>query len=57
MLSWPETWMSTVNCLAWLVLVAVSVGIMVVLYSKVGYTLWFKRNGDNRLTYQQQVSV
>ena len=56
--SWPaEKWMSTVYCLAWLLLVVASVGIMVVLYSKVVCTLWFKRNGDNRSTCQQQVSV
>ena len=55
--SWPEKWMSTTYCLACLVLVVVSVGIMVVLYSTVVYTLWFKRNENKRINYQQKVSV
>ena len=55
--NWPERWMSTAYCLAWLVLVVVSVGIMVVLYSIVACTLWFKRNGNKGINYQQKVSV
>ncbi|XP_022784180.1 tachykinin-like peptides receptor 86C [Stylophora pistillata] len=52
--SWPEQWMSTTYCLAWLVLVIVAVGIMVVLYSIVVGTLWFKRNENKGINYQQQ---
>ena len=55
--SWPEKWMSTTYCLACLVLVVVSVGIMVVLYSTVVYILWFKRNENKGINYQQKVSV
>ena len=57
MQSWPEKWMITAYCLAWLFLVVVSVVIMIVLYSQVVYTLWFKPNDENPLNYQQQVSI
>ncbi|XP_058963767.1 tachykinin-like peptides receptor 86C [Pocillopora verrucosa] len=55
-LSWPdhEKWMSTAYCLAWLALVVVSVGIMVVLYSIIMCTLWFKCDGNKGINYQQK---
>ena len=57
--SWPdhEKWMSTAYSLAWLVLVVVSVGIMVVLYSIIVCTLWFECDGNKGINYQQKVSV
>ncbi len=41
---------------AWLVVVDLSLLVMVVLYSRVVYTLWFKRDDNNQLTDQQKVS-
>ena len=41
---------------AWLVLIVLTFVLMVVLYSRVVYTLWFKQDNDNQLTYQQKVS-
>lgn len=52
--SWPKRWMITASCLTWLFLIVVSVGIMIVLYSKVVYTLWYKPNDGNPLNYQQR---
>ena len=38
-------------------LVAVSVVIMAVLYSRIVYTLWIKPVGDNQAAFQQRVSA
>ena len=54
---WPAKWMPKAYNLAWDVTVVLSLALMVGLYSRVVYTLWFKRNNDNQLTYQQKVSV
>lgn len=53
----PERWMAMVYSLAWLLLIVLSLVMMVVLYSSVVYTLWFKHDDDNQLTSQQRVSV
>ncbi|KAL9957376.1 hypothetical protein ACROYT_G039007 [Oculina patagonica] len=50
---WPEKWMGKANVLAWEIVVVVTMALMIMLYSKVVYTLWFKRNDKNQLTYQQ----
>ena len=52
----PENWMPdaitvTVDCV-----VLLPLALMVALYSRVVYTLWFKRNDDNQLNQQQRVS-
>ncbi|KAL9957214.1 hypothetical protein ACROYT_G038824 [Oculina patagonica] len=52
-LIWPEL-MRKAYILSWVVLVFISCAVMVGLYSNVAYTLWFKRNDDNQLTFQQQ---
>ncbi|XP_078352672.1 pyroglutamylated RF-amide peptide receptor-like [Oculina patagonica] len=54
MLLWTEDWMPKAYDWMWFVLVALSTVLMVSLYSRVVYTLWFKRNEDNELTYQQR---
>lgn len=54
---WPKDWMAKATSVTWLVMVVLSMALMAVLYSRVVYTLWFKRNDDNQLTHQQQVSV
>ncbi|XP_022784191.1 pyroglutamylated RFamide peptide receptor-like isoform X2 [Stylophora pistillata] len=51
---WPEKWMSSVYCVAWLFLVVASAVTMTVLYSRVIYTLWHHPNDGNPLTYKQQ---
>ena len=50
---WPEEWMNEAYFGTWLVLIVLTLALMVGLYSRVVYTLWFKRNDDN----QQRVSV
>jgi len=55
--SMVEEWMSKAYFLLWSAVVVVTVAIMVGLYSRIVYTLWFKRNPDNQLTFQQRVSI
>ena len=40
----------------WFVFAVLSMALMAGLYTRVVYHLWFKRNDDNQLTYQQRVS-
>lgn len=43
---------------AWLVLLAlIPLIVMTGLYSRVIYTLWFKRNDDNEPAFQQKVGI
>lgn len=53
----PERWMAMAYSLAWLFLIVLSLVMMVVLYSRVVYILWFKHDDGNQLTCQQRVSV
>ena len=41
----------------WSALVVVAIAIMAGLYCRIVYTLWFKRDPDNRFTFQQTVSI
>ncbi|KAL9957377.1 hypothetical protein ACROYT_G039008 [Oculina patagonica] len=51
---WPKKWMEKVyQTLKWNLLTAVALLVMVVLYSRVVYTLWFKHNDGNQLNHQQ----
>ena len=53
---WPEEWMvKTYQTLKWNLLTALTLLVMVVLYSRIVYTLWFKRDDDVQLTRQQIV--
>ena len=54
---WPKEWMLKASFWAWLVLIVLTLTLMIVLYSRVVYTLWFKRDDDNQLSHQQRVSV
>lgn len=54
---WPEKWMLNAYFLAKFAFVVIPLMLMVGSYSRVVYNLWFKRNDDNELTYQQQVSI
>ncbi|KAL9957378.1 hypothetical protein ACROYT_G039009 [Oculina patagonica] len=51
---WPEEWMVKVyQTLKWNLVTAVTLLVMVVLYSRIVYTLWFKSDDGNQLTHQQ----
>ncbi|KAL9957199.1 hypothetical protein ACROYT_G038808 [Oculina patagonica] len=52
--TWPKELMSKTNSLTGLVVVFFSLLLMVVLYSRVVCTLWFKQNDDSHLTHQQK---
>ena len=54
---WPEKWMRKAYSVLWLVFVVLPLVLMVRLYSRVVYTLWFKRCDDNQLPFRQRVSV
>lgn len=54
---WPKKWMSQAFPLTWEIMVIVIMALMVMLYSKVVYTLWIKRNDGSQLTHQEIVSV
>ncbi|KAL9957216.1 hypothetical protein ACROYT_G038826 [Oculina patagonica] len=50
---WPQSWMAQGHSLAWLLYTLLPMMLMIVLYAKVVYTLWFKRNDNSQLTHQQ----
>lgn len=55
---WPKSWMGVANETTWLVLLAIiPLIVMTGLYSKVVYTLWFKRNDGNDLAFRQKVRL
>ncbi|KAL9957299.1 hypothetical protein ACROYT_G038918 [Oculina patagonica] len=52
---WPDEWMGKAYGVAWwLVLGVFPVILMAALYSRVVYTLWFKREGSNETNTRQQ---
>ena len=56
--NWPKSWMGAANETTWLVLLAiVPLIVMAGLYSKVVYTLWFKRNDGQELAFRQKVRL
>lgn len=55
---WPEDWMGKAyTCTAWFVGVFIPLIVMIGLYSRVIYALWFKGNDGNQHTQQQKVSL
>ena len=52
---WPKKWIGEAYTVTRNVIICLCFPLMVGLYSRVVYTLWFKRNDDNQITYQQQV--
>ena len=52
-----EEWLPKAYFFCWAVVVVVAMAIMAGLYCRIVYTLWFKRDPDNQLTYQQTVST
>lgn len=53
--NYAEKWVAKAYFLTWFAYVFTASAVMVGFYSRVVYTLWFQRNDDNELTYQQQV--
>ena len=52
----PEEWMDQTYSLAWFLVIAfLPVSLMVALYSRIVYTLWFKRTSPSNSTHRQQV--
>ncbi|XP_022805054.1 neuropeptide FF receptor 2-like [Stylophora pistillata] len=52
---WPAEWMGKAFAITWWLVLGVSpVSIMLVLYSRVVYTLWFKQNASTEQTNMQQ---
>lgn len=55
-LVFPGEWMGKAFSVVWfLVFGGLPIPLMAVLYSTVVYDLWFTRNQQNELSYQQQV--
>ena len=53
----PDAWMGQAYSVAWFVGVFIPLIVMIGLYSRVVYALWFKGNDGNQLTQQQKVSL
>ena len=43
--------------LFWTIIVVAAMVLMAGLYSRIVYALWFKREPENQLTFQQRVSI
>lgn len=54
--TWPEKWMFQAHTLFIDTVVFGPLLLIVVLYSRVVYSLWFKRNNGQPVTHQQRVS-
>ena len=52
----PEEWMGKAYSLTWFLVFGIfPVSLMTTVYSRVVYTLWFKREESNEYNYRQQV--
>lgn len=57
-LAFTEEWMGKAYSVVWfLVFGGLPIPLMAALYSTVVYNLWFKRNDQNELSYQQKVKA
>jgi len=54
---WPEDWMGKAYSVAWFVGVFIPLIVMIGLYFRVVYALWFKGSNGSQLTQQQKVSL
>ena len=52
-----EDWIPKAYDLLWSTMVGLAVVLMAGLYSRIVYTLWFKRDPENEITFQQRVSI
>lgn len=57
-LAFSKEWMGKAYSVVWfLVFAGLPIPLMAILYSTVVYNLWFKRNDQSTLTYQQKVQA
>ena len=54
--TWPKAWMKAFIMIL-TVVVGVSLVLMITLYSRVVYTLWFQRKDEHKLNTQQKVGM
>ena len=52
-----EEWLRRAFFLFFSAIVVAAMVMMAGLYSRIVYTLWFKRDQENQLTFQQRVSI
>ena len=52
-----EEWLLKADILLWTAIVVAALALMAGLYSRIVYTLWFKRVPENQLPFQQRVSI
>jgi len=52
-----EAWLQKASFLLWSVIVVAAMVLMAGLYFRIVYTLWFKRDPENQLAFQQMVST
>ncbi|XP_078349143.1 pyroglutamylated RF-amide peptide receptor-like [Oculina patagonica] len=52
--TWPEQWMVMAYNVTWDIIIALPLLLMVVLYSRVVYSLWLKRDDSYQLNVQQE---
>ena len=52
-----EKWLRRAFFLFFSAIVVAAMVMMAGLYSRIVYTLWFKRDQENQLTFQQRVSI
>ena len=52
-----DEWVPKAYYVFWSAIVVVPIAIMVGLYSRIVYTLWFKRDLDNQPNFRQRVSI
>jgi len=52
-----EEWLQKTFYLFWAAIVVAAMVLMAGLYSRIVYTLWFKRDTENQLTLQQRVCI
>jgi len=52
-----KAWLQKASFLLWSVIVVAAMILMAGLYSRIVYTLWFKRDPENQLAFQQMVST
>ena len=52
-----EEWLQKGVLVLWSAIIVAAMVLMAGLYSRIVYTLWFKRNAENQLAFQQRVSI
>jgi len=52
-----DDWIPKAYDLLWSAMVGLAVVLMAGLYSRIVYTLWFKRGREKEITFQQRVSI